>query len=73
MLKSTALDSTGDTIEKNRWDESATYFSHLDALEAEALLTLRSFIRRQKFRRSPTFGLQSVPSGDPQCQDSCRL
>jgi|GEM_PF-5945850 len=27
-------DYTGDSIENNRWDESATYFSHLDALEA---------------------------------------
>jgi sulfate adenylyltransferase subunit 2 len=43
MNQQTALqwDSTGDTIEKDRWDESATYFSHLDALEAEALLILR--------------------------------
>ncbi|NTU66222.1 MAG: sulfate adenylyltransferase subunit CysD, partial [Chloroflexi bacterium] len=43
MNQQTALlwDSTGDDIGRDRWDESATYFSHLDALEAEALFILR--------------------------------
>ena len=38
MNQQTALqrDCIGDDIEKNRWDESATYLSPLDALLAEA-------------------------------------